>query len=207
MPGREEQQLQSPSLVGWGAGEACSLGQCPAYCPWDSSPQVHTAFPARKLFLAWLRILGAHPGKGILAQCSVSLAAWCLPPVLEPRSQRLWWERRSPGQHLASLCCSSPPASGVPSRAPHNRKPRPLTQDIQAREVRLLPPVGGEHALFSLPSWNGFLVQSSPHLAAALPSLAPGSLRGQKAPWGSCSLQIMHADSNAFSIKIKTRTD
>lgn len=67
MPGREEQQLQSPSLVGHGAGEACSLGQCPAYCPWDSSPLVHTAFPARKPFLAWLRVLGAHPGKGILA--------------------------------------------------------------------------------------------------------------------------------------------
>ena len=199
MPGREE-QLQSPSLVGWWPGDGCSLGQCPAYCPWDSSPQVNTAFPRRKRSPGWPRALWALPGRGILAECSVSLAAGRLPSVLGARSQRLWVERRNPREHLASLCCSSPPAPGIPRRAPHNKKPRLLTQ---ARVVSPLAPGGGEDAPFSLLSWNGFIAQSSSHLPAALQSLAPGSLRQQSAPWGPCPLQIMPALLNAFDFKIK----
>lgn len=178
--------------MGLGPGETCSPGQCPAYCPWDSAPQEIRAFPGRKHIPGWLRALwaGPGPGKGILAEGRVSLAAGRLPSVLEARSQRLWWERRLPCQHLPSLCCSSPPASGVPGRAPHHRKPRPLTQGMQASVVSLPPPGGGQDAQFSLPSWNGSIAQSSPScLAAALLSLAQGSLKDQQAPLGSCSLQ------------------
>lgn len=148
------------------------------------------AFSGRKHFPGWLGALWARPGKGILAEGRVSLAAGRLPSVLEARSQRLRWERRQPRVHLPSLCCSSPPASWVPSRAPHNRKPRPLTLGKQASVVSLPPPVGGQDAPFPLPSWNGSIAPpSSSRLADALLSLAPGSLKGQQAPLGSCSPQ------------------
>lgn len=146
--------------------------------------------PGRKHFPGWLGALWARPGKGILAEGRVSLASGPLPSVLEARSQRLGWERRQPLRHLPSLCCSSPPASWVPNRAPHNRKPRPLTLGKQASVVSLSPPGGGQDARFPLPSRNGSIALSSPsHLAAALLSLAPGSLKGQQAPLGSCSPQ------------------
>lgn len=186
-PGREE-HLHSPSLMGFLPGTHCSPGQCPAYCPWDSS-QVIRALPGRKHFPGWLRALWARTGKGILAEGRVSLAAGRLPSVLEARSQRLGWERSQPRRlPLPILCCSSPPASWVPSRAPHNRKPRPLTLGKQASVVSLPPPVGGQDAPFPLPSRNGSIALPSPsRLAAALLSLAPGSLKGQQAPLGSCS--------------------
>ena len=183
-------------------------GQGPLYCPWHRSPQETRALPKRKGFPGWLRALWTHPGQGILpAEWTVSLAAGRLPSLLEARGQRIWWESRSPREHLSPLCCSSPPAPlGIPCRAPHSRKPGPLSQGLQARSVSMLPQVGGQDTQLSLSSWDGFpTLSSSSHLAASLQSLSPGSLRAQQAPLGSCPCK--HACYSMPSLQNKNHSD